>query len=275
MKRGIIGIIIAIIIAIIILIIWAICFFFGICLLCFLFGICPSSASSLGDYGDAPDGTPTRYDRVPGYNPIISGFALIGNFPTLTANDGAWVSNTNTVTLGPSVSNEVSATDPDDPDGDPNILVPKLSNLDFDDGLEATCPLTPPPFGPYKCEWSITVHSNVGGTFYLNLLVDLNRDGMWGVGHPEWIIENQQVIIDPAVDNIAKIPLPEDANNDWIWMRIAITTQPIQASDWDGTGHFTAGEIEDWIISVGIDGNGFTPIPGCGPDALVCPEFVK
>ena len=263
MKRGIIGITIVILSAIIIVI---------LAILCFLFGICPFTASSLGDYGDAPDGTPTGYDQVLGYDPIFSGYALTGNFPTLTANDGAWVSNTNTVTLGPSVSNEVSATDPDDPDGKPNILVPELSNLDlYDDGLEGTCPLTPPPFGPYKCEWDITVHSNVGGTFYLNLLVDLNRDGMWGAGNPEWIIENQQVIIDPAVDNIAKIPLPEDANNDWIWMRIAITTQPIQVSDWDGTGHFTAGEIEDRIIFVDRgDDHDFTRIIGCSPGSLAC-----
>ena len=262
-KRGIIGITIVILSAIIIVI---------LAILCFLFGICPFTASSLGDYGDAPDGTPTGYDQVLGYDPIFSGYALTGNFPTLTANDGAWVSNTNTVTLGPSVSNEVSATDPNDPDGKPNILVPRLSNLDFDDGLEVRCPLIPPfLIGSYKCEWFITVHSNVGGTFYLNLLVDLNRDGMWGSGHPEWIIENQQVIIDPTVDNIAKIPLPEDANNDLIWMRIAITTQPIQASDWDGTGHFTAGEIEDRIIFVDReDGHNFTPHNGCSPDALVC-----
>jgi len=236
-----------------------------IALLCLFFGICPSpEPSSLGDYGDAPDGTPTGYDQTPNYNPITSGYALTGSFPTLTANDGAWVSNTNTVTLGPSVSNEVSATDPNDPDGEPNILVPQHSNRDSDDGLELDiCPFTPPlgpvttpPFGTSKCSRNITVYSNVGGTFYLNLLADFNRNGMWGgesFGHPEWVIENQQVIIDPVVDNIAKIALPDDANNEWIWMRIAITTQPIQVSDWDGTGEFNSGEIEDHIL-LPIDG---------------------
>lgn len=229
---------IAIIIAIIILIIIII-----IALLCLFFGICPSpEPSSLGDYGDAPDGTMTGYPEK--FDFIDTGFAQIGNFPTLFKNDGAHTLNVDEVFLGENQgTKEWDADDLNDPDGWPNLSV----SGDSDDGLTTirNCLGGGALFG----------HSNMPGTFYLNLLVDLNHDGFWGGefhGSPEWVIPNEEIIIDSTTPRFEHC-IPEHAYLSQTWMRAAITTTSITSSDWDGTGEFNSGEIEDHIL-LPIDG---------------------
>jgi len=122
-------------------------------------------------------------------------------------------------------------------------------------------------------KWESVGHSNMTGTFYLNLLVDLNHDGFWGGefnGSPEWVIPNEEIIIDSTTPRFEHC-IPEHAYLSQTWMRAAITTTSITSSDWDGTGEFNSGEIEDHIL-LPIDRTG----PGrpctfhdCGPNGGV------
>ena len=201
------------------------------------------------EYGDAPDGGPTGYS---------TGFAQTGQFPSLFASGGAHALSVKEAILGTTASVEVDADDPADPDG-----VPNLTNADPDDGIVGlTLLLTgiPPP-----ATLTVRVSGAPSGPFYLNVLIDLNMDGRWGgtgaAGEPEWVVQNYPV--PPAPEGtVSTVSLPAFAfangNSlpDGAWMRIALTKEIVTVTDWDGTGSFSAGEIEDHVISLPLMGDG-------------------
>jgi hypothetical protein len=201
----------------------------------------PGSAPS-GDYGDAPDGGVTDYPEP---------FAQTGQFPSLFSSNGARALQVNEATLGPTASEEVDADDPADPDGGPN-----LTNSDSDDGLVdffITLTAIPPP-----TTLSVDVVGApgiTGGKFYINAVIDLNMDGVWGGrganGELEWVVQNQPVQVNPGTTTPFTSPPFGFSNGnllpDGAYMRIALTKETVP-NNWDGTGEFSSGEIEDHII---------------------------
>lgn len=229
----------------------------------------------VGDYGDAPDGSPTGYPNAT----LVSGAVLaqIGNFPTLYSNNGAHTLDISRISLGGVISEEQGADDPNDPDGTTNLV-----NSDFgDDGVINFMMLLtqiPPP-----AAITLIANSYTTGDFYLNAVADLNMDGEWGGfganGEPEWIIKNHRVsatgpgpmLIDDAppfaYSSGNRIPDPS-------WMRVALTSESIQGNDWDGTGEFASGEIEDYLVQfprLPSDPNDPNSPPGSEPKKIPMP----
>lgn len=203
----------------------------------------PSGPPPAGDYGDAPDGGPTGYPAP---------FAQTGDFPTLHASDGARTKDLTKAFLGAAASNETDANDAADADGAPNLV-----NRDADDGLVGlTMLLTgiPPPA-------VLTVRASApasgGGDLFLNVLLDLDMDGDWGgvaTGAPEWVVKNHAVTIAAGEEADVETPAFAFANGlllpDGAWMRVALTSERVSASDWTGTGEFSAGEVEDHVVRI-------------------------
>ena len=203
------------------------------------------SASSAGDYGDAPDGGMTGYPAP---------FAQVGNFPTLKSSNGARTLSVSDAVLGQNASMEMDADDLNDPDGEPNL---NPDNTDSDDGISSLFMQLisiPPP-----TVLTVTVTGPVGGaggTFYLNTLIDLNMDGEWegetDSGEAEWVVQNFPVRIEAGESMEVSPPAFAFANGlrlpDGAWMRIALTKERIESPNWDGSGEFSSGEIEDHII---------------------------
>ena len=223
-----------------------------------------TTTAPIGDYGDAPDGVVTGYPLP---------FAQIGSFPTLSASGGAHTLSISEATLGPNASMEVDATDPADPDG-----VPNLTNTDSDNGINnffVALTAIPPP-----TELTVQINGTPGGAFFINVLIDLDMDGEWSGtganGEPEWVAQNFPVSVSPG-ENIVPLPPFAFANGnrlpDGAWMRIALTKEMVSGTDWDGTGSFSSGEVEDHVISLPLVGgkripalvvtnDGPYPIPG-------------
>ncbi len=204
----------------------------------------PTGPPPMGDYGDAPDGDVTGYPDE---------FAQEGDFPTLFSSDGARVLDVNQAWLGESASAELDANDPADPDGTPN-----LTNADSDDGLVnffISLIAIPPP-----TEMTVNVSApegSSGGTFYLNAIIDLNMDGEWGGqginGELEWVVQNQPVQVVPGEIIPFTPPAFAFSNGnllpDGAYMRLALTKETVP-NNWNGTGEFSAGEIEDHFIKL-------------------------
>jgi hypothetical protein len=230
----------------------------------------PPGQAPTGDYGDAPDGGTTDYPDP---------FVQDGQFPTLFASNGARTLKTDEATLGPSASDEVDANDPADPDGAPN-----LTNTDSDDGLVnffITLTAIPPP-----TTLSVEVFApagSPGGTFYVNAIIDLNMDGQWGGqganGELEWVVQNQPVQVVPGGSTPFTSPPFAFSNGnllpDGAYMRLALTKERVPGN-WDGTGEFSSGEIEDHFIKLPQFGGKEGPILSVdcnGPYTPTSPVF--
>ena len=223
-----------------------------------------------GDYGDAPDGGSTGYPSI---------FAQTGNFPTLSTSNGAHTLNISQATLGPTASMEVDANDATDPDGVANLI-----NADPDDGLTnffVNLVSIPPP-----SQLSVRVEAVASSNFFLNVLIDLDMDGNWGGsatgGEAEWVVQNLPVSLTPGTNTITPPPFAFANGNllpDGAWARIALTSESVSSTDWDGSGSFASGEIEDHRIILPEVGGKKTPIlvvtndgpyPVPGPFAIPC-----
>lgn len=215
------------------------------------------AACDRGDYGDAPDGTATGYPAP---------FAQRGRFPTTVGNGGPIAVETDIVILGQMVSVEENAQDPNDPDG-----VQNLTNQDSDDGLvDFTLVLDRiPPLARTAFQVSAPAGSP-GGSFFLNVLIDMNMNGEWGGAQntvPEWAVRNfpftvasgQTVTVSPpAFPYGTGNRLPDPA-----WMRVVVSDDPVNGNEWSGEGRFPAGEIEDHLVMLPdtINGKRAGPLP--------------
>ncbi len=218
-----------------------------------------------GDFGDAPDqGLPT------GYPSVLSQF---GNFPTLLVNDGARTSD-GSILFGNDISFEKNATDIVDPDGIPNLDLSRgLPNQDGSEDTEINFFLLitsiPPP-----AIMSFPIFSNLEESFdmYFNLLIDLTGDGKWeGYGEhnePEWAVQNLKQTIHPG-ENILDTPVFPYSDGLKLppcpWTRATITSEPVISDDllgWRGTGNYTIGEVEDFVLAVFPEKCDIKPGPG-------------
>lgn len=190
------------------------------------------------DFGDAPDGGPTGYPAG-----ILVGGATVpqvGNFPSLEASDGARVSSVSDATLGLAATMEGDAL---------------ITNADSDDGnvfLMVIIVSIPPP-----AQMLVQVTGQTPGTYFLNALIDLNMDGDWGDigvnGEMEWAVQNFPVTIGPTPTTVIPLPFAFGWGNrlpTTTWMRLALTDVAINAGNWDGTGEFATGEVEDHFVMI-------------------------
>ena len=203
------------------------------------------------DFGDAPDGDDAEY-------PI----AVTATFPSRLISNGARIANPGVDNLGTAVSAEFDA----------NVV-----NVDEDDdglvGMVITILSIPPPAA---LEVDVTIDAAApGGQRFLNVLMDLDMDGNWGGaaagGEPEWVIMNYAQAVTPggtvrftppafAFGHGARLPEP--------WIRIALTREPITASDWDGSGSWEYGEIEDYHVLLSPPDDLDPPLPPPPPKPL-------
>ena len=187
------------------------------------------------DYGDAPDGLPAGY--APPFQDVV------GRFPTRydTENSrvggpGAPVLDASLATLGEGASLERGPLDPSDPD----LIQNMVGDDGWDDGLSIS------EFPPLRLNATLSEGARAG-TWYLNVLVDLDHDGAW---RGEWVVRNEEVSLTPGETRQVALPIPTPYPP--AWMRVALTDSPIDPSaygedGWDGSGEFAAGEVEDYL----------------------------
>jgi hypothetical protein len=84
-----------------------------------------------------------------------------------------------------------------------------------------------------------------------------------GGGEPEWVVQNYPVSVTPG-GTTATPPAFAFANGnrlpDGAWARFALTSEMVTGTDWDGTGTFDSGEVEDHIIGLPLAGGKCIPL---------------
>ncbi|MCL6642191.1 MAG: hypothetical protein K6T71_02555 [Candidatus Bipolaricaulota bacterium] len=210
----------------------------------------------VADYGDAPDNLPCGYSEDPATD-------ITCKFPTLFGTTNSRVTGrpgAHTLTLGQESLGALELTSTERDVNDPNDLdqTPNLVDDDIDDGLRVALL----PTGLIRFTVLVRIAPTAPpGPRYLNALYDRNRDGEWKTSDTgdEWIVKNQMITLSPGEEQEIEIPIPVDQN--WIvalaqprWLRLAFTREPIPEAifigvgGWDGSGQFSAGEIEDYKI---------------------------
>jgi hypothetical protein len=202
-----------------------------------------ASSAPSADYGDAPD-TQDAY------------YGIKGQFPTLynTTNSrfglpGGHTLNVGEEKIGNSVSAEVDANDVNDPD-----LVPNLVDSDKDDRIFVIL-----NGSKAKLSFVVSISQNAPDvTRYGNILIDFDQNGSWCNGSygSEWPIINMPINVNPGTSKTITTPefwwgnqsvLPSP-----VWIRIALTREMINntyfSNNWDGSGEYEYGEIEDHIV---------------------------
>jgi hypothetical protein len=245
----------------------------------------PGSVS--GELGDAPEGALA-------YPPE----GVMGQFPTCFPGEGSYVLHLDPASLhlGPTADlepdgNAGNCTFPDyDRDecgpmagGDAGLVTPTAWTIDVALNY-ATCPGAGPPVilgescgiattGP---NLDVEVHNATSQDAYLNILVDWDRNGLWngsticalgGSMAPEHLVVNQVVpagfsglLSQLASQSFYVPPMPG-----YNWIRVSVTDVPV-GSDWDGSGTFSKGETEDYLVEVGGPGLGeYGDAPESGP----------
>ncbi len=201
----------------------------ALCLAC-TGGNAPNDASSAGsaDYGDAPDERPTGYP---------SG-ERTGAFPTRGSSGGAHSLDPMRAWLGRPGNRESANSDGSRPDTDDGVLE---MNVEF---------LHDRP----RANLLVQVGSeDPDAEMWLNVLVDLDMNGRWG-GEREWVVQNQAIDFQESDKKVHSVQVPAFAYGDEkpptaAWMRVALTDRTVPPN-WDGTGSFERGEIEDYLVEL-------------------------
>ena len=223
-----------------------------------------------GDYGDAPDDGPSYYPDMFSTSSSTAKFPTeFGTHFSRTGQPGAYHINTGEEWLGKqpdSVSVEQGASDPADPDGQPNLI-----NSDHWDGGFPKIPFfmvltSIPPASSISFFVSKSVASDYYGYLYVNVLIDWNQDGKWEdlpAELTEWVVRNQTVNINPGQTSLeTSTPFAWGWNAllapQLFWVRMTLTRFPIGLAQyagyvdangcWDGSGMFDYGETEDFLF---------------------------
>ena len=230
----------------------------------------PASYPNHREWGDAPDGM-TAY---PGSTPVD------GNFPTCGGGGIRHGDETGEFWMffggalcRPSI----------EPGGNRGYCRVAY-NVDHDDGLDYTVPytLTGPPgaetvveeYYPYHwinrtignrgamARWSsnnldmMWANLTADQDAYVNVMMDWNQDGEWASAD-EHVLQNY--VLPPARSGSGLSAHPGDRppdfrigpNAGYVWARFTITPVPVSIP-WDGSGSFTDGETEDYLLKVGM-----------------------
>lgn len=113
----------------------------------------------------------------------------------------------------------------------------------------------------------IWVDASQGTTCYLNVLFDWNQDGQWAndpnnMCHGNMVPEH--VLVDFVIPGgyigplSGVVPPPPGfqigPKEGYCWARFSLTEQPVNTTDWDGSGQFFDGETEDYLIYIESSG---------------------
>jgi hypothetical protein len=212
-----------------------------------------------GDYGDAPDcpavwkGFPTRYDTDHGR------FGWPGAHHLIIGEESMRV-----------VTAETGASDPFDPDGEPNIGDCPGFPADrdaADDGvrfMDAT-----PYFQPFvttaSAQWWAAVVITIAptappGPRYLNVVSDVDGDGRWKnhLFATEWVVRNARIDLPPGSSEVMRVTVGvHPFGKGPVWTRFTLSRDPVPLNTvsldagWDGSGQFNYGETEDYLVDAG------------------------
>ncbi len=223
----------------------------------------------IGDYGDAPDSMlhmNTGYYGFAGrgFGPyFLVPLGVLSSFPTIEANNGPYTNDVDDFGFSNPGSMEDDATDPLDPDGNPNLdTLSGFADFDTDDGTVILVILmvsAPPPAIVFTF-----ANSGYETSAYWNFAIDVDQSGSWD--YLEWI----------SVDKLVNLfPGPNFLVSDWfrmgtygggfgrlklpVWGRNMITNVPVTGNvplhgsppHWDGSGMsggFPIGEVEDYFF---------------------------
>ncbi len=206
----------------------------------------PASRSTAprADYGDAPDGT-DAYRGVPGRFPT-----LYATSNSLRGRPGCHAVTIGQETLGRAVSAEIDATDPNDPDGIPNLVDSDSDEraLVILDGRDS------------RLAFTVSVKQSAPDVKrYLNVLIDFDQSGKWSTGSngDEWPVVNLTVNVAPGDSETVITPSfawgTRSVRFSPVWMRALLSRQSVsegtfkRAGGWDGSGKFDYGEVEDYF----------------------------
>ncbi len=140
-----------------------------------------------------------------------------------------------------------------DPDKTPNFI-----DDDFDDAVTGS--LCPQAGGAGQVSLTLNVTmaaTSVGGTRYINVLVDADHGGSWNdTPGVEWVVRDFPVYLVPGTSTPVTVgPFALPSSQVPMWTRIAVTDKevvavvPVNATGWDGSGQFLIGEIEDHLLT--------------------------
>lgn len=230
--------------------------------------------NSVGDYGDAPDGD-LAY-------PVT---AVTGQFPTciMSGAPGHFIFHEPNPLLyfGMLVDYEMDGNAGMCPVFNPNQYNQDECYFDLDAGLIKPSAYTiVGPIGsemimpcaagqPYHWKtcrtavWGLSIDIHVENQLpfdvYFNLLVDWNQDGQWSGFEtcPDGSVVEEHAVVNfqiPAnfAGPLAALSPPGfkiGPYAGYVWARFTLTEQPVQ-SPWDGTGIFSFGETEDYLIAI-------------------------
>ncbi|MBN2000104.1 T9SS type A sorting domain-containing protein [candidate division KSB1 bacterium] len=94
---------------------------------------------------------------------------------------------------------------------------------------------------------------------YVNVLFDWNQDGLWsGIASCATAGAPEHVLVDFPVPNGYSGPLSVlvppafliGPNSGFVWARFTVSEQPVNTTDWDGSGIFEDGETEDYLLAI-------------------------
>jgi len=202
------------------------------------------------DFGDAPDGFPTRYTPD-------DGVALVGEFPSAFSTTGSRLgdpgahADPSTDRLGPNASVERGVLDPEDADETENMVDDDL----HDDGVVRVGALQ--GRGVYADVAVDLTRSTEDVPRYLNVAIDYDGNGRWEAleGGP---VEHRVVnlLLDAPAGETTVVRLedlwPSNGRRE-AWTRLVLSRTPIDverfgAGGWDGSGDFGVGEVEDHLL---------------------------
>ena len=204
-----------------------------------------AAADPQADFGDAPDGADAGYPQG----------SIVGRFPSLLASDGARIRNPGADVLGATVSAEPDALAENRDDSDDGVIALLVSLAD------------PRPAAVLSLVVSLAADAPTGPR-YVNALVDLNQDGTWGGatdGQSEWVVQDLRV--DPVAGESMRVTTPPfgfvhaGVLPPAAWLRVVLTRAPMGATEWNGSGEFEFGEVEDYFIR---RPDGPAPVVRCG-----------
>lgn len=222
------------------------------------------------DFGDAPEGA-LAYPAA----------GVMGAFPTCVAGGPAGFvahASTGNLFLGPSVDVEVEGNagncalfppyDADECqlDGDAGLLFPPAYTIDAflnvvpctgaAGALGLTCRTA-----TWGQDLDLQVTNVTASDAFVNVLLDWNRDGLWGGtspcpagSAPEHALVD--FVVPPGFSGplsaLSPPPFTIGPQWDFVWSRFTITPAPVGVP-WDGSGSFGDGETSDYLLEVQRD----------------------
>ncbi|MBI4878137.1 MAG: hypothetical protein HY812_00545 [Planctomycetes bacterium] len=231
--------------------------------------LAPAQTPIPADFGDAPDGTHGfvwAYPLVPGHFPSFLRSEHL-RFPETA---GIWHHDVSAVWIG----GHQSALSTTTKELDAKVLVG-----DEDDG--AILLLSDLSIGPdYETYGLVVVKSGLAmqQTCFLNVVIDLNRDGQWRQlrnERDEWVVRNLEVVLDPMQAIVVHTDPFWAPHQGPFWVRTTLSDVEIDPSvygedGWDGSGPdagFAFGETEDHLVYTYDANDGWGWPPSGGPPA--------